>query len=83
MGKKHKEKKTINKGSVVSGHTAVLGDLLQGRLKVMLRTKVWGLGSPEDLGDVCQPCPHCPGDIHNYGSLKAQGSHAVFEMCHE
>lgn len=71
MGKQDKEKKTINNGSVVSGYTALLGDLLERRLKVMHRTKVLGLGSPQNLGDVCQPCPHCPGNLPD-GSLKAK-----------
>lgn len=38
IGRK-KGKKTVNKGGVVSGHTAPLGDLQDRRLKVMLRTK--------------------------------------------
>lgn len=71
LGKKNEEKKTIHKGNVVNGHTAFLRDLLDRGLKVTLRTKVGGLGSLQDLGDICQLRPHCPGNIQN-GHLKAK-----------
>ena len=80
--KEERGKKTINKGNVVRGHTALLGDSVERRLQVIVRMKVLGLGSPWALGDVCQPHPDGTGNTQ-HASQKEKWVTTVLEMSHE